>query len=367
VVRAYLRRLSNAMRPMRQRGLSLVAVLLVHVPAAALFRAWRVLAQPLNGGLIQRLFNQPRFVKFQDSLADSALPRFYVIVMPFTLHFLLPCLALLQGRAQIVLLINGARRWERRVLSERFPTLPMFDLWTLPLASVAHGRVISLLLENHRGNFGIVDHDCYVFDDAVFKQLAPASDESLLSLFGEESRSVPIRFPLTYFLFFNAEVLRHLMQRYRIDARLYREIPASARDALAGIGLGPTIFWKHYHNFRDTLHVLLAVALAEGLKFRFLVSDDEVPAMHIGGTSIGTHHAKSLFALYAHLRFLELLDDSLLTRRYAFLTAPLRSSAEVLAHRDPRNPEWQLLPVVESLIQRLRENLKDPACLGSSR
>ena len=366
-MRSYLRRLRTAMRPMQERGLSLVAVLLIHVPVAALIRAWRVLAQPVNGGVIRRVFNQPRFVTFQDGLAESALPRFYVIVMPLTLHFLLPCLALLQGRAQIVLLINGASRWERRLLSERFPMLPMFDLWTLPLTSVAHGDVISLLLDNHRGNFGIVDHDCYVFDDAVFKQLAPANDECLLSLFGEESRSVPIRFPLTYFLFFNAEVLRQLMRRYRVDARLYRTTPASAQDALARIGLGPTVFWKHYHNFRDTLHVLLAVALAEGLKFRFLDSDDEVPAIHIGGTSIGTHHAKSLFALYAHLRFLELLDDPLLKRRYAFLTAPLRSSAEVLAHRDPENPEWHALPVVECLIQRLRDNLQDPACLGRSR
>lgn len=355
------------MRPMRERGLSLVAILLMYVPAAALFRAWRVLAQPLNGGVIQRLFNQPRFVTFQDSLAASALPRFYVIVMPFTLHFLLPCLALLQGRAQIILLTNGVRRWERRVLSERFPTLPMFDLWTLPFASVAHGDVISLLLENHRGNFGIVDHDCYVFDDAVFKQLTPTSDECLLSLFGEESSSVAMRFPLTYFLFFNAEALRQLMQRYHVDARLYRETPTSARDALASIGLGPTTFWKHYHNFRDTLHVLLGLAVAEGLKFGFLSSADAMPAMHVGGTSIGTHHAKNLPALYAHLRFLELLDDPLLSRRYAFLTAPLRSSAEVLTHRTPGDPEWQLLPVLELLMERLQASLTDPACLGSHR
>jgi len=55
------------------------------------------------------------------------------------------------------------------------------------------------------------------------------------------------------------------------------------------------------------------------------------------------------------------------SRRYAFLTAPLRSLAEALAHRNPKNPEWQSQPVVEQLIQRLRDNLKDPACLGSSR
>lgn len=360
-LKSYLRRLRTAMRPMRERGLGLVSVLLVHVPAAFLFRAWRLLAQPLNGGLIQRVFNQPRFVAFQDTLAASSLPRFYVIVMPLTLHFLMPCLALLQGRAHIVLLNNGAHRWERRILTERFPALPWFDLWTLPGSSVAHGNVINLLLENHRGNFGIIDHDCYVFDDALFDQLAPASDECLVSLFGEASSSVNITFPLTYFLFFHAEALRRLMQRYRVDARLYRKIPATARDAMARVGLGPYTFWKPYHNFRDTLHVLLAVAQAEGLKFRFLSSAQKMPAMHVGGTSIGTHHAKDLYALYIHLRFLELLDDKVLNRRYAFLTAPLRSSAEALAHSDQTMPQWQALPVVEALITRLRVALRNPA------
>lgn len=353
-LKSYLRRLHTAMRPMRERGWGVVSLLLVHVPVAFLFRVWRVLALPVNGGLIQRVFNQPRFAGFQNTLANSALPRFYVIVMPFTLHFLLPCLALLQDRAQVVLLINGARPWERRLLNERFPAWPMFDLWTLPFSSVAHGNVISLLLESCSGNFGIVDHDCYVFDGTVFEQLAPASDECLLGLFGEASASVEITFPLTYFLFFNAGALQPLMRRYGVDARIYRVIPASAKDAMARVGLVPGRFWKHYHSFYDTLHVLLAVALAEGLEYRFLSSQEKLPAMHVGGTSIGTHHAKSLYVLYLHLRFLELMGDPLLNRRYAFLTAPLRSSAEALARSDSSAPEWQGLPVVETLIERLR-------------
>ena len=349
------------MRPMRARGLGLVAVLLVHVPLAYLLRGWRVVTQPLNGRLMQRLFNQPRFIKFQDTLAQCTLPRFYVIVMPLTLHFLLPCLALLQRHAQVVLLNNGARCWERRILSERFPHLPMFDLWTLPLSSVAHGDVINLLLTNHRGNFGMVDHDCYVFDDAVFKQLAPAIDECVVSLFSETSRSLGTTFPLTYFLYFNAENLRQLMQRYHVDARLYRKVPATAVDAMARIGLGPTTFWKDYHNFRDTLHVLLAVAVAEGLKFRFLSSDDEQPAMHVGGTSIGTHHTKDLQAHYIHLRFLELLSDPEVTRRYAFLSAPLEKSADALARTHLADTAWQWLPAFDTLMLRLRDALQDRA------
>lgn len=108
-LKSYAHRLRVAMQPMRRRGLGLASVLLLHVPTAFLFRAWRVLAQPINGGLVQRVLNQPRFARFLDRLAPDVLPRFYVIVMPLTLHYLLPCLQLLQGQAQIVLLANGAR------------------------------------------------------------------------------------------------------------------------------------------------------------------------------------------------------------------------------------------------------------------
>lgn len=338
---------------------------MIQAPVAFFFRAWRSLAQPINGQWINPAINKPRFVAFTRTLTDSELPRFFVIVMPFTLHFLLPCLALLQRHVQVVLLINGARHWERRILRERFPALPIFRLYSLPLTSIAHGDVINLLLENHQGNFGLIDHDCYIFDEGLFTQLKPENDEALLALFHEASRTVDMIFPHTYFLFFHAEPLRQLMRRYGVDARLYRETPPAACDAFARLGIGPGKFLKHYHTFHDTLHVLLGVALAEGMTVRYLSSDDEVPAMHVGGTSIGTHHTKGLYELYIHLRFLELLNDPLLNRRYRFLTAPLRSSADAWARRNPSDPAWQMHTVVENLIRRLHDTLPDPGCRAS--
>ena len=356
-MKSWLRRLRTAMQPMRERGWGPASIALRQVPAAFFWRAWRSLAQRLDGGWLQKACNEQRFSAFQDRLPASALPRFYVIVMPNTLHFLLPCLAQLQGRAQIVLLFNGARGWERRRLLQRWPDLPHFRLRTLPLASIAHGHVINLLLEQHRGNFGIIDHDCYVLDDSLFAQLTPAPDECLLSLFGEASGTLDFTFPLTFFLFFNAEALRRLMHSHRVDARLYRQDPPGAQAALRQIGLGPGRYWKRYHNFRDTLHVLLAVALAAGQKIRFLAPAEDEPALHIGGTSIGTHHAKELPALYFHLRFLELLDDPVLNRRYAFMAAPLRSSAEALARMDVNQQAELDLVGIESMMARLRERL----------
>lgn len=355
------RRLRQALRPMRERGLGWAAALLLQVPAAFVLRGWRVVAQPLVGRGPWRWWNARRWRAFQARLPASHQPRFVVIVMPNALHYLLPCLGLLDGRAQVVLLANGARRWERELLRERFPEWPMLALRTLPRVSVAHGDVISLLLAEHAGDFGIVDHDCYVFDERLFTQMRPAADEAMLAFFGEDSRTVALRFPLTYLLYFHAEVLRRMMVRYRVDARLYRRTPPLARSAMLGLGLAPGRHLKWYHGFHDTLHVLLGVCWSEGLRVRWLESDAAVPALHVGGTSVGSHHTKDLWALYIHLRFLDLLDDPCLRERYAFLTAPLRSAAEVVPRVRPGDEAWQALPVVDDLIERLGATLVDPA------
>ncbi len=354
VLRAPLRRLRAAVAPMRQRGLSLGRSLFVQLPLAAAWRAWRRLATPVNGRVFGPLLNGHRLAAFQDGLPPADGLRLYVIVMPRTLHFLLPCLALLRGRVPLVLVDNGTRRWERRVLQRRQPGLPMFRLRTLPGSSVAHGDVISLLIEHQRGHFGIVDHDCYVFDADVLAALAPLPGECLVGPFADTHEASGIEFPLTHLLAFDAVALCRLMHAYGVDARLYRHAPAAAHAALARIGLGPDRYLKRFQGFHDTLHVLLAVALAEGLRVRVLPLHGELPVAHIGGTSIGSHHTKNLFALYAHLRFIELLDDAEVSRGYRALTWPLRSSAEALARRVPGDPAWDGQAVLEALLARLQ-------------
>lgn len=355
-LRANLAHLRSAVRLLRQRGFSVGSAALWHLPAAVAWRAYRRVALWVNGRLLLRPLNDARFARFQDTLpAAGELPRIYVIVMPHTLHFLLPCLALLHGAAQVVLVHNGSRGWERRLLRRRLPpTFPAFGLRALPGSSIGHGEVISLLLRHHRGNFGIVDHDCYVFDQRLLAGLDPAANECVLGLFEQHSERTGLSFPLTHFAYFNAEPLRDLMQRHGVDARQYRRAPPHVHGALARIGLGPSAYFKDYHSFHDTLHVLLAVALSEGMRVRYLQSDAAVPVIHVGGTSIGSHHTKNLMALYTHLRFLELLDDAQISARYAFLTRPLRTSAEALARRHPADPAWHTLSIGDTLMDCLR-------------
>jgi len=346
---------------MRERGLAGYQALLWYLPSAALLRAWRALAGPLNARVLSPWLNAGRFARFQDGLPVAAGLRLYLIVMPDTLHFLLPCVGLLRGQASIVLLGNGARPWELRLLQRRFPELPQFRLHCLPWSSQPHGDVLSLLVEHHRGDFAVVDHDAYVFDPELLRKLQLGPGECMVSAFALTGQRCGFDVPLTHVLSLRAEALRTLMHVHHVDARQYRKAPRTAIAALQRIGLGERQFFKDYQRFHDTLHVLLAVALAQGWRVRFLPQDDERPVFHIGGTSIGSHHTKSLFALYVHLRFLELVDDAEIWARYRSMVHPLRNSADLLAKSLPADPAWAALPVLDALMLRLAASSSAPA------
>jgi len=149
----------------------------------------------------------------------------------------------------------------------------------------------------HPGDFGIIDHDAYVFDPSLLERLRTTRDECMVGVFPQTSQRTGLTYALTHLLHFNTEALRTLMQKWRIDARQYRSAPPQVVALLARLGLGPRSYRKDYHTFFDTLHVLLAVGLAEGLKLRIEPQKENAPVMHVGGTSIGTHHTKNLFAL----------------------------------------------------------------------
>ncbi len=367
-LKATARQFLTAVRTMQSRGYGLLPALLVHIPAVATQRIYRKLAYPINGRLIYRAINYRNFRAFQSKHAGRLGSHFYVIVMPRTLHFLLPCLDLVAGKVSVLLLGNGVRTWEQEFLKTKHPDMPYFELRTLPGSSVAHGDVISLLLANNDSNFGILDHDCYAFDPKVFAQLDPGARECMLGVFPGLSAKTGIFYPETFFIFFHTQLLRELMQRHRVDARAYRQAPASAAAQLERFGLGARTFLKDYHNFFDTLHVLLALSLSEGMSVRFLSTPRELSIFHIGGTSIGTTQTKALPGLYMHLRFLELADSAILNARYAHLTFPLRSSAE-LRGRLPQTPEViQMLQISDELIRRLQEQrTQNPAACPSLR
>jgi hypothetical protein len=250
---------------LRDRGHSSGDVLLRRLPQASALRAYRKLAYALNDQVLQRWITPARLRRFLARQPGNLDGCFYVIVMPQTLHFLLPCLRLLPPGVRVILLLNGARGWEADLLRERFPRYPQLRVAALPHSSVGHGAMLNLLLTHSAHDFGILDHDLYLFEPSVFEALRFGAGDFLLCLFKDASADGRWVYPLTHFLYFRIEVFQRLMAQYGVGAQAYRRVPEPARSRLRGLGLGEGETMKSYHAFYDTLHVLLALAYADGL------------------------------------------------------------------------------------------------------
>jgi hypothetical protein len=55
-------------------------------------RCYRKLAYAANDYVLQRHITSTHFKRFQSSIAGQLGGHFYLIVMPQTMHFLIPCL-----------------------------------------------------------------------------------------------------------------------------------------------------------------------------------------------------------------------------------------------------------------------------------
>lgn len=139
---------------MERRGYGRCAALCYHLPVAVGARGYAKLARIVNSAVLNRPLNYRRFQQFQARLPRRD-GRFYLIVMPGTLHFLIPCLRLIPEQVPVILLGNGIRSWEKDILLQLYPALPLFQLATLPCSSLEHGAVLDLLLAGDSEPFGI--------------------------------------------------------------------------------------------------------------------------------------------------------------------------------------------------------------------
>lgn len=360
VLRQNIRQLSSALRRIEARGHSHGRALLL-LSEVIVRRGYSALARHLNNFRIISTTNHRAFEAIQRNHAPVGGGHFYLILMPGTLHFVVPCLSLLPARMRVIVMANGAAEWERRYLARTFPQYPIFELFTFPGSSLSHGTVLTLLLALNEHPFGILDHDCYVFDASIFGDLGFGERDCLVAAFGNTAASLGIPYPETYFLYFNSTLLRPIMRRYGVDARAYRKLPRRAQDTLATIGVRDGVYLKEYHDYFDTLHVLLLLALTDGLTVRFLQSVDADSITHLGSTSSGVAHTKDLMHSYVQLRFMELLSDVRVRQLYRRRTHPFRAASEVRS-LIPRAPEAVAkMNAVDALIRRLESRTTYPA------
>ena len=352
-VKANLNALRAFLARLRRRGYGSAAALLYRVPVAASGRLYAKFAGAVNAFLLAPGFNQRRFRRFQQQHAAGLRGHVYLIVMPRMLHFLIPCVRLIPPDVPVIFIGNGQSAWEEEQVRALRPNAPFFSLATLPRSSLAHGHVIDMLLQHNEAPFGIVDHDLYGFDAAIFRFEEFAADECMRGIFRNVSARTGLVYPQTHFLFLNTPVLRGLMQRYRVHARLYRRLPRRLAAVAARVGVVRGVTLKDYHDFFDTLHVLLVLAYAEGFRVGFIEPAQDESVFHVGGTSIGSWITKDLPELYTQWRFLERAGPPALRERYGKLLAPFKSSDEI-RRLLPHTPQVEhLVQTTDRLVEKL--------------
>ncbi|MGH9464452.1 MAG: hypothetical protein ACRD0X_02315 [Thermoanaerobaculia bacterium] len=213
---------------------------------------------------------------------------FFVIAPPRSWELLRPCLQLLRERVPVCVVGNGAGRDERARFSRAFPEIPRCELPTLPGALWSHGSALNLLLREVTAPFGIVDHDCYVFGDELLAGLGCGERELTLAVdlpgFFTWNERAGLRLPRTHWLFLNAPLLRDLMRRHEMGCEKAERTPLRVASLLATVGFGDRNFPPPHLPFYDTLHLLLAVGLAEGHTVRYLPASD-ADIVHFGGAT----------------------------------------------------------------------------------
>jgi len=303
----------------------------------------------INDDLLNRLFNVPNFRKFQYSNNAKLHDHFYVIVMPDILHFLIPCLRLIPDDVRVLLILNGTARWEERYLRRHFWEYPIFKLRTFPHSSLTHGIVLNLLIDNNESNFGILDHDLFIFKRDIFDGLSFNEDEFVIGAYRLSNTKAMLEFPTTHFLFINMELIKRIRSKYHIGAQVYYSIPRNVRSQLLELNLGYGNFLKEYLYYFDTMNMLFAMSFYEGLSARFLELTNE-DIYHVGGTS---HFEKHLYLQYVGLRFLEMIDDKEIEKKYSFLYSQFSSSEDVLNSFPTTEYASKLVAGIDRVIDRI--------------
>ncbi|MFZ0932494.1 MAG: hypothetical protein WAN11_28100 [Syntrophobacteraceae bacterium] len=323
----------------------------------------------VNDGLICKLFNIPRFKEFQRVHADELHNHFYIIVMPNTLHFLVPCLRLIPNTVNVLLILNGVDAWEEEYLKVHCRDHSIFRLTTFCHSSLSHGSVVNLLIDHNDSNFGILDHDLYVFNPTIFSRLKFAGDEVAIGAIKWTWTGPEI--PRTHFLFFNIELVKKIRNKYRIGAQIYTSIPYKDRIGTQGytsipsrlkpLLASPVLCYINPINWDDftldTLTMLFSLALYDKLSFKFLeaTADD---LFHIGETSFGTRFSGNKpYLNYIGLRFIELLQESTLAEHYSSLYDHVSASQQLLRELHRMPPTAAAISRFEKGIARIKKRI----------
>jgi len=353
VKKSYSATARNWWRINRQTGKQPLSLLLVEAPKRLLLRQYAKACAPLNAKILLHK-NRRALHAFHDQQLQLSGGHYYLIVMPDALHLLLPCIELLQG-LNLAFIINGASQLDADFLLQKYPHIPQFRLTLLPGSSLRHGEVIDLLFSTNPHNFGIIDHDLFIFRPQALQDIRLDDHAALAYLYSHINPKTGLLFPTTHLMFFNTPLLKSLMNRYGLSALRSYNIPASIEAQINSLGLGYDNLPKGWVDFYDTLHLVIAMAHHEGYGFQKInLAPHE--AVHIGQTTYGL---KRMAYLWLYARLLELPCNMEIKPRYWPKLIPFADKEELLDHFVKQRGDMNELAALNTTVNAIARHLEE--------
>lgn len=279
---ASLKRYGQFLQKKQSAGHSFLKTFFLETPYRIISKIWFAFLQSINLYFFNLLINNKR-LKDCHSLHKKKLGNhYYIIVIPGVLHLLEPCLRLLPDNISFFLVLNGISRAEKDIIQQKFSSFPVIELSLFPNTSLPHGRVLNLFFKHNVLNFGIIDYDLYILNKNIFKSIKIHNDDLMTGLSGLYNEKAKLNFPTTHFMFFNTELVKQIMKKYRIGAQEYTRIPNRLIKKLSSINLGYHNFLKDYLYFFDTMNLIMAMGFYSN-KSSQVLSVDEKDFFHLGG------------------------------------------------------------------------------------
>jgi hypothetical protein len=248
---------------------------------------------------------------------------FFVIVMPGGFHIARLAIDSFPSWANLVVIGNGVDKKEADWAARSLPVAAVVRT----RAMLMHHDVLDVIFSSWDKDFGILDYDCFVFDEGMVRRLVNIDEGRCMNAaFFRANEDPPLKVPETFLLFFNVRLLRSLMQRYGVGTRPARwhQLGTEIRERLASVGVFEDRLPESHKPYFDTLRLLMMLACAEGHPYGYAAEIPASPApsdiaFHVGGVS-DPRSVQGIWALrgsYFWRRVLERSDDAFLKSSYA--------------------------------------------------
>jgi len=236
------------------------------------------------------LFKQKYTNQLKNQLNDINENTFFIVAVPGCLHILEICLRYIPAFINIIIISNGLSEWEQSWLSKNLKFSKTIILPSL----FPHGDVINILVQNLEKPFGIMDYDCFVFNQDLFNEAVIINENHQLNaFFSNINKKINLELPETFFLYMNTPVYKKLKKNFNINCghTTYFELPIKVRKKIKEIGITKTQMPEDFKNYFDTLRALMVVGIVEGYKINYTrkfptVFKPSNEIFHVGGSSV---------------------------------------------------------------------------------